>query len=60
LEKLNDALECYEKAFDDSFPMFSLRGTPPDEIVEIIRKCILEKKDVYDIGYLSLNEDTIY
>jgi len=44
LEKLNDALECYEKAFDDSFPMFSLRGTPPDEIVEIIRKCIWKKK----------------
>ncbi len=60
MDKLNDALESYEKVFDDSFPMFSMRGTSPDEIVKIIGKCISEKKDIYDMGYLSLNEDTIY
>lgn len=60
MDKLNDALMRYEKTFDDSFPMFSMRGASPDEVLEIISKCISEKKDVYDMGYLSLNEDTVY
>lgn len=60
MNELDTALELYEKAFDDSFPMFSMIGTPPNEVVEIINKCISEKKDVYDLGYLSLDGDVLY
>lgn len=55
MKELDEALELYEKAFDDSFPMFSMMTTEPSEVVEIINRCIAEKKDVYDLGYLSLN-----
>lgn len=55
MKELDEALEVYEKAFDDSFPMFSMMTTEPSEVVEIINRCIAEKKDVYDLGYLSLN-----
>lgn len=60
MTELDSALELYEKTFDDSFPMFSMIGTPPNEVVKIINTCISEKKDVYDMGYLSLDSDVIY
>lgn len=60
MNELDTALEIYEKTFDDSFPMFSMMGTPPNEVVEIINKCISEKKDVYDMGYLSLDDNVVY
>lgn len=60
MNELDTALELYEKTFDDSFPMFSMMGTPPNEVVEIINKCISENKDVYDMGYLSLDGNVVY
>ena len=60
MTELEKALESYENTFDDSFPMFPMMGKEQDEVVGIINKCIEEKKDVYDMGYLSLNDDVIY
>ena len=60
MNELDKALELYEQTFDDSFPMFSMVTKPPDEVVDIINKCASAKKDVYDMGYLSLNDDTMY
>lgn len=56
MDKLDEALNLYEVTFDDSFPMSSMITKPPDEVIEIINRCVSEKKDVYDIGYLSLND----
>ena len=56
---MDEALELYEQTFDDSFPMFPMMGKPPDEVIHIINKCVYEKKDVYDMGFLSL-KDTVY
>lgn len=60
MTELDTARKLYEKKFDDSFPMIPMIGTAPDEIVKIIHKCISENKDVYDMGYLSLDDDVIY
>lgn len=61
MSELDAALELYEKTFDDSFPTIPLLMENTDEkVVEIINKCISEKKDVYELGYLSLSEDVIY
>lgn len=60
MNELDKALELYEQTFDDSFPMFSMMTKPPDEVVDIINKCVSAKKDVYDMAYLSLNDDTMY
>lgn len=57
-EKLQEALDAYEKNFNDGFPMFQMSSEPPESIVEIIDKCIKQKKDVYALGYLL--EDAIY
>lgn len=56
MNKLDEALELYEKKFDDSFPTIPLLLQKSDEeVIEIINKCINEDKDVYDMGYLSLD-----
>lgn len=60
MEEFDNTLELYEKTFDDSFPMFSMSGTPPKEVIKIINECIEKNKDVYDLGYLTLDGDTLY
>ena len=60
MDELDKALELYEKTFNDSFPMFSMSGKPQKEVIQIINRCIEENKDVYDLGYLSLDGDTLY
>lgn len=56
MDELEEALKVYEQTFDDSFPLSSMITKPPEEVVDIINKCVSAKKDVYDMGYLSLDE----
>ncbi len=56
MDKLEKALALYERTFDDSFPMSSMITKPLNEVIKIINKCVSEKKDVYDMGYLSLDD----
>ena len=61
MTELDTALKLYEKTFDDSFPTIPLLMDNSDEkVVEIINKCISENKDVYDMGYLTLDRNTVY
>lgn len=57
-EQILNALNRYYDTFDDSFPMAAMSGHEESEVIEIIDKCIAEKKDVYDLDYLSA--DGIY
>ncbi|MGF6375346.1 hypothetical protein M2140_000380 [Clostridiales Family XIII bacterium PM5-7] len=57
---MNKAIDLYYNTFIDSFPMFPMMGVPQNEVVEIINKCILEKKDIYDLGYLTLDDGIMY
>lgn len=60
MDELEEALKAYEKTFGEAFPMFPMRTTPINEVVDIINKCVSAKKDVYDMGYLSLDKDVLY
>lgn len=61
MAEIDKAIELYEKTFDDSFPAIPLlMDKSKAEVVEIINKCVSEGKDVYDMGYLSLDDDIIY
>lgn len=53
---MNEALVLYEETFDDIFPMMMFSGSREEDVIEIINKCIKANKDVYDMGYLSLDE----
>lgn len=55
-EKLQKALERYKKKFNDDFPTIPFESQEDEEIIDIIDECIEESKDVYDLGYLSLDD----
>jgi len=58
-EECLKSLKQYNDMFEGGFPTIPLALSRTDkEIIEIIDRCISEKKDVYDLGYLSL--DAIY
>lgn len=60
-KELTNAINQYEETFDDGFPTSSLMiGRTEKETVAIIERCIAEKKDVYELGYLELDDDTVY
>ena len=45
-DKLLQALDLYEKAFDDFFPTVPMSGHTEEEIIDMVGKCVSEKKDV--------------
>ena len=55
-EKLQKALEGYKEKFNDDFPTIPFESQEDEEIIDIIDECIEENKDVYDLGYLSLDD----
>lgn len=55
-EKLQKALEAYKKAFNDDFPNIPFDNVEDEKIIEIINDCIESEKDVYDLGYLELDD----
>lgn len=57
-DELIQALELYERTFDDSFPTIPMSGRTEGEMIDMISKCVAAKKDVYDMGYLDI--DAVY
>ena len=61
MSEIDKHLEEYARAFGDGFPMYQLGrgGTTDEEVIEIIKRCLSEKKDVYALGILK-DDDTDY
>lgn len=57
-DKFLQTLKLYEHIFDDSFPTIPMSGRTEEEMIDIISKCVSEKKDVYAMGYLDI--DAVY
>lgn len=57
---LDQKLTEYLDAFGEGFPMSSLGHQEESAVIEIINDCIIKGKDVYDAGYLHLDEDIMY
>lgn len=56
-EKLQKAYELYKNTFNDDFPTIPLADSmTEEEIIDLIDECVEEKKDVYDLGYLELDD----
>ncbi len=56
-EKVQKAYRLYKETFNDDFPTIPLaESLTEEEIVEMIDECVEAKKDVYDLGYLSLDD----
>lgn len=52
--KLVEKMQEYEKRFED-FPTFEFRAHSDAKVMEIIDECLEKNKDVYELGYLSLD-----
>ena len=59
-KQLFEAMEQYEEVSDDTFPRSQMAGRSDEEILKIIAECIKKKKDVCDLGYLTLDDDVMY
>lgn len=60
-DQLLNAIERYEQKFPEGFPSIPLVETRSDEeVIEIISECLDTGKDVYDLGYLELDDDIMY
>lgn len=60
-DRLDEYLIKYIDEFGEGFPMIPLGwGRTEDEIVEIIEKCLKEKKDVYQLGILKNDPKVVY
>ena len=61
MDELEKALEAYYNAFNDNFPTVPLMaGRSDTEVIDIINECLEKDKDVYDLGYITLDENTEY
>lgn len=57
----NELLEKYREMFGENLPTYQIcRGRTDAEIDAILRECIEKGKDVYDLGYCTLDEDAKY
>lgn len=55
-EKLQKAYDEYKKKFNDDFPTIPFGNAEDEKIIEIINDCVESGKDVYDLGYLELDD----
>ena len=53
-ERKNESVEVQIEIARKYIEEFNLKNT--EEIIDIIDECIEENKDVYDLGYLSLDD----
>lgn len=53
-----ELLKRYAKEFDEGFPMYQVgRGLEENQIAEIVKKCLREGKDAYQLGYAEDSDD---
>lgn len=58
---LDKKLEEYRVMFKEGFPMIPLKwGRTDEQVIEIINRCIKEGKDVYELGYVIIDDDVMY
>lgn len=58
---LDDYMMEYLDKFGEGFPMYQLgRGRSQGEIIEMIKDCLENSLDVYEMGFLALPDDEEY
>lgn len=58
---MDEWMEKYIDAFGEGFPMYQVgRGRTEEETIKIIRECIEKKKDAYELGYATDDNEIFY
>lgn len=59
--ELEAKIREYERTFNDDFPTYPLAlSRTNDETIKLIDRCLEEKKDVYELGFMTDDTDTLY
>ena len=54
-------LDKYYEKFGEALPTYQIARTrTEDEVITIIEECISKGKDVYELGYCTLDDDVQY
>lgn len=59
-KNFDKAQEQYKSLFNDYFPTFQFSYLSPDEMVSMINECVEKNQDIYQLGYLTLEDDVVY
>lgn len=58
---MDELLEKYIEEFGEGFPMYQLgRSRKKGDVIKIIKECLEKKKDAYELGYVTDDEDVYY
>lgn len=58
---MDEKLDAYTEKFGDGFPMMPLAwGRTDEEVIKIIDDCLEKGKDVYELGYVEDDGDSLY
>lgn len=57
---LKNLMNEYYETFGDIFPAFQLLGRGDDKCIAIIKRCLRENKDAYDLGYVTTDLNVFY
>lgn len=58
---MDELLQAYVDEFGEGFPMYQIARTRSEaETMDVIKKCLKEKKDAYELGYCSDDMDIQY
>lgn len=61
MNKLQQLLDEYLETFGDGFPTFQLfRTRTTEECIDLVQMCLEKGKDAYELGLVTLDEDTEY
>ena len=60
MEELSKYMHDYYEKFNDIFPMFYFSSYAPKDTIDIIKECILNKKNVFELGYVKVDDDELY
>lgn len=58
---MDEKLDAYTEKFGDGFPLMLLAwGRTDEEVIKIIDDCLEKGKDVYELGYVEDDDDSLY
>jgi len=58
---IDKMMEEYAAKFGDGFPSYQImRSRTEEETIEIIKDCLEQDKDAYELGYVSDEEEIEY
>jgi hypothetical protein len=60
MEELKIYMLIYNQKFSENFPCFYFKNMNPENIIEIIKNCVIKEKNIFELGYVKLEDGIEY